>query len=115
MLACRLKAVEKSVVDGGWWRATFLELIPPTDSTLLDRDEEEMLRAEEDLQARLRPAGGRSEYAKGNEKGRSKGKPSWQPWPPQPKGKGEKGGKGSGKRGKDRLNHAEQVGQDSWW
>ena len=45
--AQRLKALEKSYLDGGAWRrAQWLELLPPEGSTSLDRSEEDMASKE---------------------------------------------------------------------
>ena len=51
LLCQRLKALEKSLSDGGtWYRAQFLELLPPDGMTLVDRDEELMVQRENELQ-----------------------------------------------------------------
>ena len=68
------------MVDNHWDRAQWAELLPPEGTTLLDREEDQMLAQEESLQSRLRG------------KGSSQG---WQEW------RSDKGSKGKGK-GKDR-------------
>ena len=90
-LACqRIKALEKSVVDGQWRRAKFLELVEQEDLPLTDRGEENMMRKEQELEEKLR------------------GKGSWYPWTEwsqkggkdhddRVKGKGKKGKGGKGK------------------
>ena len=85
--AQRVKALEQSVVDGGWHRAQFLELIQPEGASLLDRQEEAYLTREAEAAGRRAPpmlalpAWGESHPApgipappKGGGKGKSKGK-----------------------------------------
>jgi len=88
LLAQRLKALEKSYLDGNHWsQAQWLELLPPEGTTLLDRSEEYMASREEELSGRLSSSW--------------KGKGKDQDWSSSWKGEGkyEKGGKpkGSGK------------------
>ena len=86
VLAQRLKALERSVVDGAWVQSQFLELIPPEGATLLDKDEDLMLAKEARAEAELRTGS------------------SWwgaQQWHQPGKGGAPKGDrKGKGKKGK---------------
>ena len=54
LLAQRLKALERFIVDGNWTKAQYLELLPPEQSTLLDKDEDMMLTKEAALDHKLR-------------------------------------------------------------
>jgi hypothetical protein len=53
LVAQRIKALERSMVDNNWWRAQHLELIPSEGATLIDRDEEMMIALEDALHRRL--------------------------------------------------------------
>ena len=80
----RLKAVEASIVDGGWDRAQFLELVEPEGPLLADRGEQHMTARELEFRRKL------------------SGKGSWrQPGPHETRDKGQKTyEKGLGKKGK---------------
>ena len=80
LIAQRVKALERNMVDNHWDRAQWAELLPPEGTTLMDREEDQMLAQEESLQNRLRGKGGGY---------------GWQDW------RSEKGSKGKGK-GKDK-------------
>jgi len=99
LLAQRLKALEKSYLDGNHWsQAQWLELLPPEGATLLDRSEEYMASREEELSGRLSSSW----------KGKGKDQDWSSSWKGEgkydrgvkPKGSGKdwKGGKKSGKR-----------------
>ena len=53
LLGQHLKALEKSLVDGDWSRAQFLERLPPEGMTLVDRDEDLMVQKENEVQSRI--------------------------------------------------------------
>ena len=52
LVAQRIKALERSMVDYDWWRAQHLELIPPVGATLIDREEDMMIAREDALHRR---------------------------------------------------------------
>jgi hypothetical protein len=54
LLCQRVKAVERSLHDGSWTGAQYLELIAPDNAGLLDRDEELMLVKELELENKAR-------------------------------------------------------------
>ena len=101
----RLKALEKSMVDGDWTRAQFLELLPPEGTMLVDRDEDLMVQRENELQAKIEGKGGKQQRSslgwwgprfegtwkgsKGKDRNKDKGKG-------KPKGGGAKGALGNG-------------------
>ena len=94
LVAQRVKAIERSVVDGHWSRAQHLEIMPPDNSTFLDKGEDLMLAKEAELEQKLKGSGGH-------------GNPSGHWWDNRgggdgPKGKGKKGteGKDKGSKGK---------------
>ena len=89
LIAQRIKALERAIVDGHWTQAQYLEVLEPDDTTLLTRDEEYIVTQETELQQRLRGKGA----AWGD-----KGAGAWKGagWKGQ---KGEKGGK-DGRKGK---------------
>eukprot|EP00435_Cladocopium_sp_Y103_P066854 s217_g29.t1 len=93
LVSQRVKALERATVEGHWNSAQFLELLPPENSTLLERDEEIYLAKEALTDQKL----------KGYDKtARPK---SWEPPKGGGKGKdGQKGEKGKGKekRGRDK-------------
>ena len=83
LAAQRVKALERSIVDGGWTRAQHLELLEPEGATLLDKSEDLMLAKEAELEARIKPSQreqwfaevkGKGKKGKGKEKGGGKGK-----------------------------------------
>ena len=56
LLAQRIKAIEKSMVDGDQWtRAQFCELIEAESATLLNKEEDFMMDREFELSKRLEP------------------------------------------------------------
>ena len=126
--AQRVKAIEKSLLDGGWRRAQYAELIAPDGATLMDKDEEMMLAKEEEYDQRLQfgrwsnpnyPRQGEDEETGWEGYGRGRGAYGggrWQPgrgkgydwrgggrWQPG-KGRGKDGDKGAGRdRGRGRA------------
>ena len=90
LLCQRVKALEKSLGDGDWSRAQYLELLPPEGMTMVDRDEELMVQRENELQVKIQGKGkNKNEYGWWNVppwKGVGKGK--------QAKDKGKDKGKG---------------------
>eukprot|EP00435_Cladocopium_sp_Y103_P031625 s532_g8.t1 len=93
LVSQRVKALERASIEGHWNSAQFLELLPPENSTLLERDEELFLAKEflTDQKIRNYDRAGRPKGWE-NPKGGGKGKDNQ---------KGEKG-KGKDKRGKDK-------------
>lgn len=93
LISQRVKAIERATVDNNGQSAQFLELLPPENATLLERDEEVYLAREvlTDLKIRGLDRSGRGKGWDLN-KGDGKGK------------EGQKGQKGKGKRkeGKDK-------------
>lgn len=75
VVAQRIKAVERASHESHWGSAQFLELLPPENSMLLDKDEEMFVAKEYLLEQKLRDydrrGGQRREVAEG--KGKSKG------------------------------------------
>lgn len=75
VVAQRIKAVERASHESHWGSAQFLELLPPENSMLLDKDEEMYVAKEYLLEQRLRDydrrGGQRREIAEG--KGKAKG------------------------------------------
>jgi hypothetical protein len=49
----RLKSIEKYIVDGSWQKGQYLELVPPENGTLIDREEESMLSKELEIDLKL--------------------------------------------------------------
>ena len=95
LLAQRLKALERSMVDGHWERAQWAELLPPEGVTLMDREEDQMLAREEALAYRLRGRGTHQHQGSYQNQGYDKGSKG--------KGKSKKdrdGEKGKGKNQK---------------
>ena len=93
VVAQRLKAVEQSVVDSGWERAQFLELLEAPNATMIDKSEEMLLAKEQEIRARIRGKGNPYSNAywpalDGGGKG-------------APFGKGKGKSKDKGKKGKD--------------
>ena len=82
LLAQRMKALELQLVDGGWQRAQYLELIQPEGASLAEQEEQRMAAREQATEAKLR----------------LQVQPK-APWNPEPKGKGDVKGKGRGKKG----------------
>ena len=82
LLAQRMKALELQLVDGGWQRAQYLELIQPEGARLAQQEEQRMAAREQATEAKLR----------------LQVQPK-APWNPEPKGKGDGKGKGRGKKG----------------
>ncbi|CAK0794640.1 unnamed protein product, partial [Prorocentrum cordatum] len=76
LLAQRLKALERALVDGHLDRAIWCELIAPDSIALMDRDEDRMLATEQQLEQRLRqrPAWIQPSHDKGSGKGKDKDK-----------------------------------------
>jgi hypothetical protein len=93
LVARRIKALERSIVDGRCLRAQYLELIPPKGATLLEKDEDIMIAREHDLDQRLKFAKPWLNLvwypAKGNKDGKKGEKDKWE-------------GKGQGKFGRGR-------------
>ena len=106
VVAQRMKALEQSVVDGHWEKASFLELLEAPGSTLLNKQEEMLLAKELEIKARLgwRGQSGYGSTSSWQEKGGKKGD-GW-----RQKGKGKKGdGKGKGgRKGKEDKEEARQ-------
>ena len=102
----RIKALEKSVVDGQWRRAKFLELVEQEDLPLTDRGEENMMRKEQELEEKLKGKGNWTQWNDWSTKG---GKDH------DDRGKG-KGKKGKGWKGKNPTDtgtgQAEKKGKD---
>ena len=75
VVAQRIKAVERASHESHWGSAQFLELLPPENSMLLDKDEEMFVAKEYLLEQKLRDydrrGGQRREVTEG--KGKSKG------------------------------------------
>ena len=88
LISQRVKALERATVEGHWNSAQFLELLPPENSTLLERDEELYLARETLTEQKIRG------YDKGT---RPK---TWDP--PKGGGKGKDVQKGSKGKGKDK-------------
>ena len=95
LVAQRIKAIERSIVDGVWTRAQYLELIPPEGATLLEKDEDVMVAKEAEMEERLRMPYGRGRGAGAAGQGPQWEEQSWNSSPPGGKGKGK--GKGRGK------------------
>ncbi|CAK0838027.1 unnamed protein product [Prorocentrum cordatum] len=78
VVALRIKAIDKSLTDGGWMRAQLLELIPQEGAGLLDRDEEVAIardaRVEQDLRTGWSRGRVESDYRPKGKKGEGKGK-----------------------------------------
>ena len=93
LLCQRIKALERSAVEGHWQSAQFLELLPPESSTLLERDEEIFLAKEyltdQKIKGYDKPFRGKGWEST---KGAGKGKDAQ---------KGEKG-RGKDKKGRDK-------------
>ena len=85
LLAQRIKAIEKATAENHWNAAQFLELLPPENSTLLEKDEELYLAKEYLTELKLKGIE-RPHHPKGLDKGSGKGKEV------------QKGSKGKGKR-----------------
>eukprot|EP00435_Cladocopium_sp_Y103_P044150 s460_g12.t1 len=81
-LAQRLKALELQLVDNGWQRAQYLELIAPEGANLAEQDEQRMAAREQAMEAKMRQQVQQRT-----------------PWSPDNKGKGDPKGKGRGKKG----------------
>ena len=82
LMAQRLKALELQLVDNGWQRAQYLELIAPEGAHLAEMDEQRMAAREQATEAKM----------KQQVQARA-------PWSAEPKGKGDAKGKGRGKKG----------------
>lgn len=94
-VACqRIKALEKSVTDGQWKRAKFLELVEQEDLPLTDRGEENMMRKEQEWEDKLRGKGGWNQ---------------WNDWSPKG-GKDQEDRKGKGKKGKGKGKNPTEAG-----
>ena len=105
LIAQRLKALERALVDGHWDRAVWCELLSPEGTTLLDRDEDRMVAAEQLLQARLRPRQAwqphyQSNYQHKDQNGHQASDPTDGKGKGKDKGKKAKGQDGKGKNGK---------------
>lgn len=57
LIAQRIKALELSLVDSGWHRAQFLELLPQEGATLMETDETAMVSKQHLLDSKLKAAG----------------------------------------------------------
>ena len=91
IVAQRLKALEKSVIDRNQWkRAKYLELVEPEEGLLADRGEEQLMQKELEREERLRSP------TRGNDRARWKGKGDNQDWS-KGKQKGDRKGKNKGK------------------
>lgn len=88
LVSQRVKALERATVEGHWNSAQFLELLPPENSTLLERDEELYLAREALTEQKIRG------YDKGT---RPK---TWEA--PKGGGKGKDTQKGAKGKGKDK-------------
>ena len=88
------KAIEKATAENHWNAAQFLELLPPENSTLLEKDEELLYLATEYLTELKLKGVERPHHLKGIDKGSGKGK------------EGQKGAKHKGKK-KDASNKEE--------
>ena len=96
VLAQRLKALERSLIDENWARSQFAELIPLENATLMSKEEEYMLQREMEIEQRLRYApGGASSSSRGSLVGYPN---SWNPGGKGGKSKGPYKGKGKGGR-----------------
>ena len=99
LLGQRIKALERASTEGHWQCAQFLELLPPDNTSLLERDEEVYLTREFLLEQKVRrydktkfppiPPGGKKGGEKGEkgEKGKGKGKNDKTSHPPPKTGK----------------------------
>ena len=86
MIAQRMKALELAIVEAnGWDRAKFLELLEPSDATLLGKDEELLMAKELETRARIKGKGHGSFAADWQQP-----KGGWKGWTPS-----EEGGKGA--------------------
>jgi hypothetical protein len=84
----RIKAVERATHESHWGAAQFLELLPPENSLLLERDEELFLTKEYLLDQKLR------QYDRGNDRregGGGKGKAKGAKGKTKEKGKSDRG------------------------
>eukprot|EP00435_Cladocopium_sp_Y103_P067141 s738_g29.t1 len=68
----RIKAVERATHEGHWGAAQFLELLPPENSMLLERDEEMYLAKEYLMDQRLKTYDRQQSRPEGGGKGKSK-------------------------------------------
>jgi len=94
-VACqRIKALEKSVTDGQWKRAKFLELVEQEDLPLTDRGEENMMRKEQEWEDKIRGKGAWNQ---------------WNDWAPRG-GKDQEDRKGKGKKGKGKGKNPTEAG-----
>ena len=84
LLTQRLKALELSMTDNGWDRASFLELIPPEGAGLAERGEQGMAAREQANEMKMR--GGYQGRGNWNYEGKGKNDQ-------RPKGRGKKGAK----------------------
>lgn len=88
VVAQRIKALEKATIEGHWGQAQHIELLPPENTLLIEKDEETFAAREYLLEQKLRQyeRGPQRKEAEGKGKGKS----------PRSKGKGEaKGDKGT--------------------
>ena len=94
IIAQRIKALEKSVIDGNQWRkARHLELVEPEDSALVDQGEEDMMIREAEREDKLRQGARwveKEPWRKGGGKGGAGA---------DNRRKGQEGAKGKGKKG----------------
>lgn len=98
LLGQRIKALERASTEGHWQCAQFLELLPPDNTSLLERDEEVYLTREFLLEQKVR------RYDK----------TKFPPIPPGGKKGGEKGEKGKGKGKNDKTSHpAPKTGKEA--
>ena len=54
VVAQRIKAMEVSIVENGWEKAQFLELIEAPQATLLTKEDEELMHKERELKRKFR-------------------------------------------------------------
>lgn len=107
VVAQRLKAVEKSIVDGSWEGARQLELIEADDATLLGQREERLIRHEVLQHRRMQ------EVRPGKGKGDGYRPGGYDYWQGREKGKGNpfKGKKGKKSDGKGKAKGAQEERQ----
>ena len=73
VVAQRIKAVERATHEAHWGAAQFLELLPPENSMLLEKDEEMFVTKEWLLEQKLRSYDRRGPGRDGDGKGKAKG------------------------------------------
>ena len=93
VLSQRLKAVEAAMVENGWDRAQYLELVDPEGPLLAERAEQHMTARECDFANRLKGKGGWTSSAQSSYGGGGASQKG------QEKGMGKAKGKGKAKKG----------------